>query len=231
MENLIINKNKRLHTNNFVRIGDLSYFEGPLLSVFEELNSGHLYLFDWVDRDHNFNRWLIYRISPKFLLQYINCEITHFELFERRPDKDIYFTDIDLKNQPFSDYESFALELLPQNYFPNTDNFFELCDCKHFEKIKSAIINSLSNQKSENEYSVVDSEQDLKSKNVKSSYFNRIQNNLHSIAISTQYIGYGDIQMLGKLQINNIQGISFKSYTSVKKRRFQNKKQYANQYN
>jgi hypothetical protein len=59
MEKLKFNINKSLDTGNFVRIGDLSYFEGPLLSLFEELNSGHLYLLDWVDRDEKSNRWLI----------------------------------------------------------------------------------------------------------------------------------------------------------------------------
>ncbi len=95
MENLAFNSNKQLYTSNFVRIGDLSYFEGPLISLFEELNSGHLYLFDWVDRDENTNRWLIYRASPNYLLQFIHSRISHLELFQRRPEKEIYFADID----------------------------------------------------------------------------------------------------------------------------------------
>jgi hypothetical protein len=51
MENLSINKEHKLKVTNLVRVGDISYFEGPILSLFTELHSGHLYLFDWVDRD------------------------------------------------------------------------------------------------------------------------------------------------------------------------------------
>lgn len=43
MEILTFNNNKQLDISNFIRIGDLSHFEGPLLTLFEELNSGHLY--------------------------------------------------------------------------------------------------------------------------------------------------------------------------------------------
>lgn len=226
MENLTINTNKPLDTSNFVRIGDLSYFEGPLLSLFEELNSGHLYLFDWVDRDNKFNRWLIYRVSPKFLLQFININISHFELFEERLDKEVYFTDIDSKNKLFSNYNSFAIESLPSNYYPNGDNFFELSDCNHFEKIKSVLRNSLSKQKSENEYRITNSMQVLKRSQVKSVYFNPIQNKNNFIASSLRYAKYTNIDASENSPLNNIQGIGLKSHSAVKKQ-----KQYVNQYN
>jgi len=231
MENLTFNSNKLLDTNNFVRVGDLSYFEGPLLSLFEELNSGRLYLFDWVDRDDKFNRWLIYRVSPKILLQFINCKISYLELFENRPDKEIYFTDIDSRNKLFSNYDSHEIEILPQNYCPNSDNFFDLADSKHFEKIKSVIINSLSRQKSENEYSIVYIVKVLKHSEVKSAYFNRIKNKVSAISYSVRHIKDINIQVFSNLALNNIKGISFNSYSTRKKQELQNKKQYANQYN
>jgi hypothetical protein len=231
MENLTFNTEEPLNTSNFVRLGDLSYFEGPLLSLFEELNSGHLYLFDWVDRDNKFNRWLIYRVSSRLLLQFIDNKISHLELFERRLDNKVYFTDIDSKNKLFSNYDSFAIESLPSNYYPNSDNFFELSDCNHFEKIKSAIINSLSKQKSENEYSIVYSGYVLKRNEVKLSYFNPISNKINSTSYPDRHTEYIDIQIIKSLSLNNIQEINSKSYSTVKKLSPQNKKQYANQYN
>lgn len=176
MENLTFNSNKLLNTSNFIRVGDLSNFEGPLLSLFEELNSGHLYLFDWVDRNQKSNRWLIYRALPKYLLQFLNGKISHLELFEKRPNKTVFYTDIDSNNKSFSYYDSFELVSLPPNYYPNSDNFFDVSDCNSIEKIKSVIINSLSRQKSENEYSIVYSIRVLKHKEVKSVYFNQVQN-------------------------------------------------------
>ncbi|TZF85002.1 hypothetical protein FW774_08530 [Pedobacter sp. BS3] len=153
MENLIYNSNDKLHTHNLVKVGDLSFYEGPLLSLFEELNTGHFYLFDWVDRDMKSNRWMIYRVAPRQLLEYINGNISHLELFNNRPNNSTYFTDIDHQNKPFFQYNACALKIIPDNYLPNDENFFDLSNCGSLEKIKSVIITSLSRQKSENEYS------------------------------------------------------------------------------
>lgn len=232
MENLIFNNNKKLDTSNFIRIGDLSHFEGPLLSLFEELSSGHLYLFDWVDRDEKNNRWLIYRASPNYLFKFIHNKISHLELFEKRPEKNIYFTDIDSGNKPFNNYDSFKIESLPQAYHPNSDNYFELSDCNNFDKIKSVIINSLLKQKSENEYSFVyNSVSVRKSNKVKSAYFNMVRIKLTSVPYHIRHINYTDILTLRNLSINNIKGVNFETYPTVKKRQTQNKKHYANQYN
>lgn len=231
MENLAFNSNKQLCTSNFVRIGDLSYFEGPLISLFEELNSGHLYLFDWVDRDENTNRWLIYRASPNYLLQFIQSRISHLELFQRRPEKKIYFADIDSRNKLFSSYNSYSIEKLPESYIPNSDNFFELSDCNYFEKIKSVIINALSKQKSENEYSTTYSVRVLKRSEVKSEYFNRVKHKISSVTFPVKHQDYTDILNLSGLPFNNIKGVTLKSHSVIKKHQSQNKKQYANQYN
>jgi len=230
MENLTFNSDKQLDTSNFVRIGDLSYFEGPLLSVFEELNSGHLYLFDWVDRDEKNNRWLIYRVSPNYLLQFIHSKISHLELFQKRPEKEVYFADIDYRNKLFSDYNLYAIEKLPESYYPNSENFFEISDCNYFEKIKSVIINALSKRKSENEYSTVYGVRVLKRSEVKSVYFNRVRHKISSVAFPIRHLDYTDILTLSNLSLNNIKGLSLKTYSIVKKYQTQNKKQYANQY-
>lgn len=152
MEPLVINNKIKLDADRLVRIGDLSYFEGPLLSLFEELNSGHFYLFDWVDRDMKSNRWLIYRVHPKYLLRYLSGAISHLEVFNHKPEGNVFFIDIDAKNNPFYNYDALALKDIPEMYYPNDENFFDKAACNSFEKIRSVIIDSLSRQKSENEY-------------------------------------------------------------------------------
>ncbi len=231
MENLTFNSKKLLDTTNFVRVGDLSNFEGPLLSLFEDLNSGYFYLFDWVDRDQNANRWLIYRVSPKYLLEFLNSKISHLELFEKRPDKTIFFTDIDSKNKSFSQYDSFELVNLSSNYYPNSDNFFDIADCNPFEKIKSVVINSLSRKKSENEYSIVYKIRVLKHKEVKSIYFNRVQNITKSISLPSRYYEHTNIKIESSSLVFNIPNKEFKSYSTLKKQESINRKEYANQYN
>ena len=135
MENLIFNLEKKIDTTNFFRIGNLAYFEGPLLSLFGVLNSRHLYLFDWIDRDEKTNRWLIYRVSPKYLLEYLQGKISHLQLFENRPNKTVYYMDIDAQNKPFYLYDAYELNNIPENYLPNSYNFFELSDCDAYKKL------------------------------------------------------------------------------------------------
>lgn len=229
MENLSFNANKTLDTSKLVRIGDLSYFEGPLLSLFEELNSGYLYLFDWVDRDEKHNRWLIYRVSPNHLLKFLHSKISHFELFQRRPKKEVYFVDIDSRNKVFSGYESFEIENLPESYYPNSHNFFDSADSKYFEKINSVIMSSLSKQKTENEYFISKKIRVTKSIEIKESYSNRLTKRTKLNIYSPFHIKDIVFSTLTNLSFNNIEGAGFKRFITLKKH--QNKKQYANRYN
>ena len=57
--------------NSLIRIADVQNFEGPLLTLFENTLDKHLYLFDWVDRDSQFNRWIVYRCKPNILQKFI----------------------------------------------------------------------------------------------------------------------------------------------------------------
>ena len=174
MENLICNTDEKINTANFIRIGDLLYFEGPLLSLFKEENSGHFYVFDWVDRDAVCNRWLIYSVSATHLLHFINGKISHLELLENRPNKAIYVSEIDARNNHFSSYTNAKIANLPDSYLPDSDSFFELCDCISFEKIKASIIASLSRQKIENQYVPIYDIRTLKSNLIKVSSENKI---------------------------------------------------------
>ncbi len=229
MENLTFNKNKVLDTSTFVRVGDLSNFEGPLLSLFEESKSGHLYLFDWVDRDQKSNRWLIYRVLPQYLLQFLRCEISHLELFEAKPNRIVFFTDIESNNNLFNYFDSFELLSLVPNYYPNNDNFFDKNECNSFEKIKSVILDSLYRQKNENEYSIDYGMEVSKSTEYKAIFFNPIEKipNPNSFYKSTLKVISLEIQSIS--QLNNIQNRVFKQHSMLKKQEFKKPKQYANQ--
>ena len=144
MENLLINNEDKLNVSNLTRVGDISHFEGPILTLFEEPNTGHFYLFDWVDRNKQSNRWLIYSISPEDLLQYLNKEISHLDLFKNRTEKQVYYIDIDNQNSSFRDYDAFELTQISENYLPKQDNFFDIEDCPSFEIINAAVVKTLS---------------------------------------------------------------------------------------
>ena len=57
--------------NSLLRIVDVVNFEGPLLTLFQDTTTNNFYLFDWVDRDTLFNRWIVYRCNPDTLNQFI----------------------------------------------------------------------------------------------------------------------------------------------------------------
>ncbi len=131
----------------------------------------------------------------------------------------------------FSSYNSYAIESLQESYYPNSENFFEISDCNHFEKIKSVVINALSKRKSENEYSTAYSVRVLKRSEVKSAYFNRVRNKISYVDFQVRHLDYTDILTLSNLLVNNIIGVCLQTYSIVKKHQTQNKNQYANKYN
>jgi hypothetical protein len=218
---------------NIVRIGGLSYFEGPLLSLFEELNSGHFYVFDWVDRDHKFNRWIIYRVSPKYLLQFLRGKLSHLKLFANRPNGTVYFTNIDSHNKPFFNYDVFQIENLPDSYIPNDDNFFEQSDCNTFEKIVSIVGNTLSKQKYENEYPKNYLVSLLKHKETKPIYYNKVHSGLRTIRdhnLITRSKSF-NLEEVNDLNSNNVEYTKFATYSNSKKPEPIKRREYANQYN
>lgn len=152
MEDLLIKGTNLAVPNNLTRVGDLVYFEGPLLTLFENSGNGHFYLFDWIDRDKFFNRWLVYRISPAALLSFISNQISHLDLFKSNPDGKFYFTDIEAKHK-MNDYALLELIDVPLKYFPNSENYFDKADCPFFGKIRALTIRALFRTKQDNEYS------------------------------------------------------------------------------
>ncbi|MBL0912360.1 MAG: hypothetical protein IBJ09_08300 [Bacteroidia bacterium] len=64
-----------------VKMGDLLYFEGPLISLFaDKHNPDTYYLYKWADRDSRANRWLVLRLSSQELLLFFNAGISLLEL-------------------------------------------------------------------------------------------------------------------------------------------------------
>ena len=134
--------------NSLNRIVDIVNFEGPLLTLYENINNRHLYLIDWVDRDSTSNRWLIYRCNPKMLTKFIDEEISHRELFIS-DETYCYVIDID-SNFKWNNPQKMAKSQLPEGYIPLKDTYFEKCDCPNYERLCSFINNVRLSQKQEN---------------------------------------------------------------------------------
>jgi hypothetical protein len=182
MENLSIKKNNSTITDNLVRIGDLVYFEGPLLTLFEDTNNGRLYVFDWVDRDAVCNRWLLYRVSATALLAFIEKKIDHSELFKSISDNRFYVADIET-NHRIIDYTLSELNDVPSKYLPNAETYFDESDCPALVKIRATTIKALSNTKQVNDYLPLEHFM-LTSAIPKNSSFNKINHPLNNSSFS-----------------------------------------------
>jgi hypothetical protein len=151
MENLLIEPLPAAKLSQHLnRIGDLVNFEGPIVSLFEDLRNNHLYIFDWVDRDKTSNRWIIYRVKAQDLWLYLRKEISYFDLFQSYSRGNYYVAHIGSFTN--GAYELFKLNELPRKYLPNQDDYFEKNDCPFYDKIVSFVIERLKNQKQENDY-------------------------------------------------------------------------------
>lgn len=138
MENL---KQTSINLENFkkhlLRIVDLINIEGPLLTLFENIKTKDLYLFDWVDSDEQCNRWLIYRGTPEIIQLFVEHKISHADLFLHN-ESQCYKVDIDFdlhwKNTAMIERSD-----LPHRYFPDNSIMFEECDCPDASKLRSFI--------------------------------------------------------------------------------------------
>jgi hypothetical protein len=131
--------------NSLIRIADVQSFEGPLLTLFENTLDKHLYLFDWVDRDSQFNRWIVYRCKPNILQKFIHSEISHFDLLM---SDETYCNTIDIdKNLNWNNLRTIKKTNLPESYLPKKEVFFERPDCPNFQKIEDFINQMKINQK------------------------------------------------------------------------------------
>jgi hypothetical protein len=131
-----------------VRIVDMVNFDGPLVTLFQNIHNKHLYLFDWVEKDKDFNRWIIYRCNPKMLNKFIRGNASHYELYIS-DEATCFKVDIDTHLRWFNLVEVNKNDL-PTSYIPARDDFFEKCDCPNFIKLEQFINQEMESQKQEN---------------------------------------------------------------------------------
>lgn len=105
------------------RIADLIYFEGPLLSHYVS-DKGDDYLFYWVERDEQDNRWLALRVSLANLQKYINKELSLRQLIDSPNDGYLYCFDVD-NNINYHNVLLVQPADLPADYLPASDSYYE----------------------------------------------------------------------------------------------------------
>ena len=108
--------------SNFKKIADLIYFEGPLLSHYVS-SKGDDYLFYWVDRDDNDNRWLVLRVSLASLQKYLAGEMSLRQLIDSPNDGYLYQVDVD-DAVCYHNVKLVQPSDLPEDYLPAADSYY-----------------------------------------------------------------------------------------------------------
>ena len=113
-----------MYLDEFVRIGNLVWFDGPELALMQYSDTNQLFIFDWVDFGHDYNRWLIFEVNVENVSKFINREISHLELFDSSIGRitRTYFVDIPASNDQWH-LEIEWLPVVPSKYYPTTALF------------------------------------------------------------------------------------------------------------
>ena len=108
--------------SGFRKIAVLVYLDGPFLSHYVS-SKGDDYLFYWVDRDDQDNRWLVLRVSLANLQKYIGKEMTLRELIENPNDGYLYSVDVN-NDITYHDVKLVQPSALPEEYLPEAESFY-----------------------------------------------------------------------------------------------------------
>lgn len=129
-------KNINKDFSKFIKVSDLIYFEGPLLSHFISPN-GENYLFYWCDVDDVCNRWIILRTDLLTIQKYTDKRISLKDIITNPTDGFVYIADIDDSICYRSIYILLADEI-PTEYIPKDTSYY------NFEKRDSINLAGLS---------------------------------------------------------------------------------------
>lgn len=105
------------------KLGDLIYFEGPLLSLFIDRNNPDIYyLYKWVDSDENLNRWIVTQVDSLSLRNFFYSQTTLREIILDSPVS----YSIELNDE----LEEYNIKVCPSNnlpneYLPSSGTYFE----------------------------------------------------------------------------------------------------------
>lgn len=105
-----------------VKMGDLLYFEGPLISLFaDKHNPDTYYLYKWAGRDSRADRWLVLRLGSQELLLFFNAGISLLELI--RNAGTVWLLDMNNALE-VSGMVSRAVPDLPAEYLPAAGTYY-----------------------------------------------------------------------------------------------------------
>lgn len=109
--------------SSFIKVSDLIYFDGPLLSHFISPN-GENYLFYWCDVDDLQNRWIIFRTDLLTIQNYVEKKISLKEIITHPTDDFVYIVDID-DELHYNHVQLLLANEIPAEYIPQNNSYFD----------------------------------------------------------------------------------------------------------
>ncbi len=105
-------------------VGDLVFFEGPLVSLFRDSN-GELFLYCWCDVDSSHNRWLVVRTNRAVVGRYLAGTISLRDIVLDPLDSVLYLIDLSADIQYEAVYSVHPADL-PDSYIPEPDSLYDI---------------------------------------------------------------------------------------------------------
>lgn len=105
------------------KMGDLLYYDGALLSHFQDPNQPkEHYFYRWVDNDDQVNRWLIFKNTDAEVLSFFNKSCGELDLIQK--NNALTLLDLDDNLNKVGIYVS-SLTNIPSAYLPTNKAFFD----------------------------------------------------------------------------------------------------------
>lgn len=121
--NIIEGINAKFNFSDLVKMSDLIFFDGPLLSHYVH-KSGTNYLSYWVDCDDENERWLVFNVGLTYLQRYVNGEISLLNLLKGIENGLINVVDVNTDGDIINN-KLVEISDLPESYFPDEDSLFD----------------------------------------------------------------------------------------------------------
>jgi hypothetical protein len=117
-----------------VKLFDIEYYDGPMLSLFRDDKVASFYLYKWLDVDKNGHKWLIFKTNLDNLYDYLHQNIDEKTLIKKALDGQ-YTTAVIQPNLVVGDIKYFTAASLPSHFLPANACFFTKSDCPDYEAV------------------------------------------------------------------------------------------------
>ena len=116
-------KGDNVKSDLLIRVDDLIYFDGPLLSTYKK-EDGSLFLILWVDNTATDNRWCVIPVEDETLTSFLDKEITLRDVINKTENvifKDLYSEGNELLER---EVKKVLVKDIPEEYMPTNESYF-----------------------------------------------------------------------------------------------------------